>query len=133
MTSTPHLQRAAAVLAAGGLAWLAKLAVITATDGDVTSDGLAAVFFVLGIALMSTGLGGVAFALSAGRSLPVRVVCAIGGSLAFFVIFVVLEGAAKSIAGSAGPSWFEDEVGILTTGVVLMTAGLLTVRTTTAR
>lgn len=131
MTSTPHLHRAAAMLAAGGLAWLAKLAVITATDGAVTSDGFAAVFFVLGVALMSLGLGGVAFAVSAGRSTPVRVASAVGGLLAFFVIFVVLEGIAKSIAGGAGPSWFEDEVGILATGVVLMTAGLLTVRSTT--
>lgn len=134
MTSTTLLQRAAAVLAAGGLAWLAKMAVIAASDGAAAGldANTASVFFILGVVLMCSGLVGIAFALSAGRHRVLRVLSAIGGFVAFFAIFVVLEELGKGVAGQSGPSWFEDEVGILVTGTVLMTAGLLTVRSTTA-
>lgn len=129
MTTNTLLPRAAAVLAAGGLAWLAKMAVITATDGAVASGANAAgVFYLLGVALMSTGLAAVAVALTASRPVAVRALAAVGGFLSFFVCFMVLEGIAKAIVGDAGPSWLEDEVGILATGAVLMAGGLFLAR-----
>jgi hypothetical protein len=127
MTNTTLLQRSSIVLAAGGLAWLAKMAVIAATDGAEggTGSAVASVFYLLGVGLMPVGLAGVAVALAAGRHLVLRVVAGIAGFLSFFVSYVVLEGIAKAIVGDTGPTWLGDEVGILVTGGVLMTAGLL--------
>lgn len=130
MTNTAFLSRAAAVLAAGGLAWLAKMAVITTTDGAVSGTGSAAasVFYLLGLGLMAGGLAGVAVALTARRPVAVRAIGALGGLVAFVVVYSVLDGIAKSLVGDAGPAWMPDEAGILTTGAVLMAAGLLTAR-----
>jgi hypothetical protein len=127
MTNTTLLQRFSIVLAAGGLAWLAKMAVIGATDGAEAGTGSAAatVFYLLGVALMPVGLAGVAAALAAGRHLVLRVVAGIAGFLSFFASYLVLEGIAQAIVGDTRPAWLGDEVGILVTGVVLMTAGLL--------
>ena len=127
MTNTALLQRFSIVLAAGGLAWLAKMAVIAASDGaDAgTSSAAASVFYLLGVALMPAGLAGVAVALAAGRHLVLRVVAGIAGFLSFFVSYVVLEGIAQSLVGDTGPTWLGDEVGILVTGIVLAATGLL--------
>jgi hypothetical protein len=133
MTTTTLLPRAAAVLAAGGLAWLAKMAVITATDGAVADGATAAgVFYLLGVVLMPAGLAGVAVALTAGRHGAIRGAAAVGGLFSFFVLFVALEGVAKGLVGDAGPSWLQDEAGILVTGAVLMGGGLLAARSAPA-
>lgn len=133
--ATSFLARAAAVLAAGGGAWLAKMAVIAATDGAVSGAGstAASVFYLLGVALMAAGLAAVAVALTAGRNVVIRAAAGVVGLVSFFVVYVVVENIAKAIAGNAGPSWLEDEVGILATGAVLMTAGLLIARRATVR
>jgi hypothetical protein len=127
MTNTTLLQRSSIVLAAGGFAWLTKMAVIAATDGAEAGTGSAAasVFYLLGVALMPAGLAGVAVALAAGRHLVLRVVAGIAGFLSFFASYAVLESIAQAIVGDTDPTWLGDEVGILLTGVVLMTAGLL--------
>ncbi|MGH2946396.1 MAG: hypothetical protein ACRDPC_09090 [Solirubrobacteraceae bacterium] len=129
MTTNTFLPRAAAVLAAGGLAWLAKMAIITATDGAVSDGATAAGFlYLLGIALMPVGLAAVAVALTASRPIVLRALAGVGGLLSFFVCYVLLDGIAKAVVGDAGPSWLQDEVGILATGTALMAAGLLTAR-----
>ena len=74
---------------------------------------------------MPAGLAGIAVALAAGRHLGVRVVAGTAGLLSFFLSYAVLEGTAQGIVGGSGPSWLGDEVGILVTGVLLMTTGLL--------
>jgi hypothetical protein len=133
MTTNTLLPRAAAVLAAGGLAWLAKMAVITATDGAVSDGATAAsAFYLLGVVLMPLGLAGLAAALTARRHIAVRALAGVGGLLGFFVLFVLLEGVAKGLVGDAGPSWLPDEAGILATGAALAATGLLTARTATS-
>lgn len=132
---TSFLSRAALVLAAGGFAWLAKMAVITVTDGAVSGAGetTASAFYLLGVALMAVGLAAVAVALTSGRHVALRVVAGVVGLVSFFVIYVVVESIAQAIAGDAGPSWMADEVGILATGAVLMSAGLLIARRAAVR
>ena len=128
MDTTTLLLRSSAVLAAGGLAWLAKLGVIAATDGRVTSTGAAAVLFVAGVVLMPIGLAGVGVALTARRHVVARVGAAGLGLLAFFALFSVVDGAAGGVVGDAGPAWLGDEAGILATGAALAAAGLLLAR-----
>lgn len=127
MTNTRLFHRSSILLAAGGLAWLAKMAVIVATDGAETGTGsaAAAVFFLLGVALMPVGLAGVGAALAAGRHPLLRVVAGIAGFLSAFVCYSVLEGIAQSLVGDTDPTWIGEEIGILVTGVVLAATGLL--------
>ena len=127
---SPLLVRASAVLAAGGLAWLAKMAVIAATDGaeDGAADTITSIFYLSGVLLMAAGLAGIAVALTAGRPLVVRIVAGVVGFISWAVIYALIESIAKAIAGDAGPEWFPEEVGILATGAVLMTVGLLLLR-----
>ncbi len=132
MTQNRFLVRAAAVLAAGGLAWLAKLAVIASTDGRVTDTGAAAVFYLLGAVLMPAGLAGVALALTTRRHPALRAGAAVVGAMSFFACFVLLDGVASGAVGEAGPAWLGDEAGILATGAVLAGLGLATARRATA-
>lgn len=122
-------------MAAGGIAWLAKMAVIAATDGAVSGAAAttASLFYLAGVVLMAAGLAGVAVALASRRGLFVRALAGIAGLLSFFVVYMTLEGIAKAAVGDAGPAWLDDEVGILATGACLMVAGLLIVRQVTAR
>lgn len=118
------------MLAAGGLSWLAKMAVIAATDGaeQGTGDALASLFYLGGVALMAAGLATVAVALTAGRHVALRAVAGIAGVVSFFFAYVAIDGAAKTVSGDAGPTWFHDEVGILATGAIMAATGLLLVR-----
>lgn len=124
-----------AIAAAGGFAWLAKIAVIAATDGATSgaADAVTAVFYIAGVALMTTGLAVCGVALTAGRHIALR---ALAGGVGFFsalVAYMVIESIAQGIVGEAGPSWFEDEVGILATGAVIMAFSLTAVRTAQQR
>jgi len=116
------------LVTAGGVAWLAKLAVIAGTDGRVTDTGAAAAFFVLGAILLAAGGGCVALRLlRPRRRLAAGVALALGPVL-FFVSFTLLDGLAQAVVGSAGPAWLEDEVGILATGAVWLAIGLVLLR-----
>lgn len=126
-TNTQLLHRSSIVLAAGGLAWLAKMAVIGATDGAEAGTGSAAasIFYLLGVALMPAGLAGVAVAFVGGRHLVVRVVAGMAGFLSAFVSYALLESIAQGLVGDTDPTWIGDEIGIFVTGLVLATTGLL--------
>lgn len=115
----------AALAAAGGAAWLGKLAVITATDGATTDTGAAAVLYVLGVALMAIGSAAVGMRLTAGRHLALRILAVAASPALFFLSFMLLDSIAKTLVGDAGPAWLEDEAGIGLTAAVWLLVGLL--------
>ena len=134
MTTTPLLAASAApsdrrplgalLLAAGGAAWLAKLAVIVATGGEVTSTGAAAVFFVLGAVALVAGGAGIGWRLSAGRHAALRVGSTALAAVCVLAAFSVLDSAVPRV----GPEWFEPETGILATALVALAVAALTLR-----
>ena len=130
MTNNISLHRSSMILAGGGLAWVAKIAVIAASDGAETgfASTLAAILYLLGVAGMAAGLCALAVSLSAGRPVAVRVLAGVAGFVSFFAAYVAIESVAKGIAGDSGPAWFGDEVGILATGALLAAAGLYAAR-----
>lgn len=131
--SSKFLTIAFGVLAAGGFAWMIKIAVIAASDGAASGlpEQATAILWTAGVALMALGVAGVLAALSARVHILLGVVGAVGGLLAWGVIYVLIESAVQSLVGEGtGPVWLHDEVGILSTGTVLMAAGLLGVRRT---
>ncbi|HEV2107923.1 MAG TPA: hypothetical protein VGR16_06650 [Thermomicrobiales bacterium] len=108
----------------GGLSWLAKMAVIIATDGEVNDEGAAAFFYILGAALMMIGSTAVGVLL-AGRRPRWTLVVAVALSPIFFIIsFSILDGVAKPLVGDRGPAYLQDEAGIVTTAVAWLILGI---------
>jgi hypothetical protein len=129
-TSTKLYRLAAAVLAAGGFCWVAKFVVIAATDGATSGapDTITSILYITAVSLMVLGLVGLGVAVTAGRHVALRILGGVAGLVTWVVSYMVVDAVAKAIAGDSGPSWLEDEVGIVATGAILMTVGLLLAR-----
>jgi hypothetical protein len=114
---------AGALLGAGGTAWLAKLVVISVTDGKVVDSGPASLFFVLGLALLVAGAATAGVALTSGRPAALRVAAAVLAPVAFLALFMtVLEGAGRALLATEGTWWYE-EVGVFLGGCLGLLAG----------
>ena len=134
MTSTPSLAAAAAptvrrplgavLLAAGGASWIVKCAIIAATSGSTDADPATAVFYLLGVALMIAGAAALGWHLSAGRAAVLRIGSVVLGGISVIAAYLAIDAALPK----AGPSWFEDEVGIIATGIVAVVLGVLALR-----
>lgn len=61
--------------------------------------------------------------LAGRRPLPVVVVLAVLSPVAAFMVFGLLDEAAQSVVGDAGPAWLRDEAGILAMALVALAAG----------
>jgi hypothetical protein len=129
-TSSKHFRLSAAVLAAGGFCWVVKFVVIAATDGAVsgTADLVTGVLYMSAVALMALGMASLGVALLAGRHIVLRIAGAVGGLVAWALSYMVIEGIAMAIVGDTDPVWLGEEIGIVSTGAVLMTVGLLLAR-----
>ncbi len=129
-TSSKLFRISAASLAAGGLCWVVKFVVIAATDGAVSGlpDTATGILYITAVALMACGMAGLGVALLWGRHVLLRVLGAVGGLVSWALSYTVIEGITKAVAGDPGPAWLADEIGIVTTGAVLMTVGLLLLR-----
>lgn len=129
MTRERWITIASVAAALGGLSWLAKVAVIIATDGEVSDEGAAAFFYLLGVALMVIGATSVG-AMLAGRRARLVLVMAIALSpIIFFISYAILDGITKPLVGDRGPAYVGDEVGILMTGLAWLMLGAVFVRT----
>lgn len=129
-TSSKFFRISAGVLAAGGFCWVTKFVVIAATDGAVsgTPDTVTSILYITAVALMAFGLAALGVAVLAGRHPVLRAIGAVGGLVLWVLTYMVLEGIAQGIVGDTDPVWLGDEVGIVVTGAVLMTVGLLLAR-----
>ncbi len=129
-TSSKSFRLAAAVLAAGGLCWVLKFIVIAASDGARagTPATLTNLLYLAAVTLMALGMAGLAVALLSGRHLVWRVLGAVGGVVAWALTYSVTEAIAQAIVGDTDPVWLGEEIGIVATGAILMTVGLLLTR-----
>ena len=120
MTRQRFIGVAAAAAALGGAAWVTKVAVLAATDGE---DGFVPSFlYVSGVSLMFLGASWVGVRLAGSRPTWVVVLLGALSPLLVFVSFVLLEPVAQAAAPGGG--WFDDEAGILLTGLVWLAASL---------
>lgn len=129
-TSSKSFHLAAAVLAAGGLCWVVKFVVIASTDGALSGmpDTITGLLYLTAVTLMALGMAGLGVALLSGRHLVLRIAGALGGLVAWWLSYIVIEAIAQAIVGDTDPVWLGDEIGIVATGVILMTIGLLLAR-----
>ena len=129
-TSSRLFRPSAALLATGGLLWTIKFVVIAATDGATggTPELVAGVLYVSAVTLMALGTGGLAVALLVGRHPLVRAAAGVVGVMVWWFAYLAIEAVAQAITGDTDPAWVGEEVGVLTTGAVLLTVGLLLLR-----
>lgn len=134
-TSSKSFRTSAYLLAAGGACWVVKFVVIAATDGAVSgvADTVTAVLYLSAVALMALGLAALGVAALAGRHPAVRVLGGIAGLLTWALSYLLIEGVAQAIVGTTDPAWIGEEIGIVLTGAVLMTVGLMLARPRAAR
>lgn len=119
---TKPIRILALLAAAGGAAWLAKFAVIVATDGAVDDEGAAAVFFILGAGLMAAGAATLTLRLARGAATVIT--AALAAPCLWAASFMVLDPLAQGAVGDAGPAWLQDESAIALTGVVWLALGV---------
>lgn len=129
MTQQRWIDIGSVLAALGGLSWIAKVAVILATDGKVDDEGAAALFYLLGAALMLIGSTAIGTLVAAGRSPLVRVAAVALSPIIFVVSYAILDGLATPLVGDRGAAYWSDEVGILTTGLAWLLLGIGLFRT----
>lgn len=109
---------------AGGIAWLAKLAVIVATDGRTDDEGAAAVFYLTGFVLLALGSTAVGALVAGDRSRAVLIAGVVPSPLLFIASFALLQAVGQAIVGDRGPAFVLDEIGILLTALCWLAIGL---------
>lgn len=110
--------------ALGGLSWLAKVAVIVSTDGEVNDEGAAALFYLTGVALMVAGSTAIGVLLVGHRARWMLAMAVALSPIIFILSFIILDGIAKPLVGDRGPAYFGEEAGILTMGLVWLVLGI---------
>lgn len=129
-TSSKSFRTSAAILAAGGLCWVVKFVVIAATDGATTgaADTATGLLYLSAVGLMCLGLAGLGASLLSGRHVALRILGALGGVVAWALTYLLVEGIAQSVVGETEPVWLGEEIGIVLTGALMLTVGLLLAR-----
>ncbi|MGQ0574861.1 MAG: hypothetical protein ACT4RN_11745 [Pseudonocardia sp.] len=120
MTTHRWITISAVLAVAGGLAWLAKVAVIAArADAGGVDDAL----FFVGLALLliaSTGLG---MRLAAGRNRGMVVAAVVLAPVVCLAVFVGVQIAAEPLAGLV-PQHLAGEFGIVLSGLAGLVLGI---------
>jgi hypothetical protein len=112
--------------AAGGLAWLCKLAVLAATDG-AESAAVATLYFS-GLCLTTIGSIGIVLRLLERRP---RWLCAVGAAIAPFAwlaIFSLLDSTLVPVTKDHVPEWAKVEAGVFTAAVLSLSVATWALR-----
>ncbi len=115
----------------GGVAWLAKVALIWGNGGENIDGGLVAAGYLLGLAFLVVALLAGGYSTVATAPGWLRGVVSVAVLLLGWIIFASIDTAAKG--AYSGDGWMRDELGILVSAalaLVAATVGLLRVRAT---
>jgi hypothetical protein len=123
MTRQRFIKTAAGTAALGGAAWVTKVAVLAATDGD--DSALVSALWLVGFFGMTFGASWIGVRLAGDRPLPLVIgLAALCVLVPFMTYDAIIDPLAKAALGDGGPAWFEDEAGILATGLIWLAVSL---------
>lgn len=122
MTRQRFIHIAAAAAALGGAAWTTKVALIAVQDGDEGS--VVAFLYFSGALLVLVGSMWVGARLAGDRHPALLVALVALSPVLAFASYAVIEPLAQGVVGDAGPSWLEDEIGIVATGLFWLAVSL---------
>ncbi len=89
------------LLIGGAIAWIIKLSVIVATNGQIIDTGAAALFMKIGLLLLGVGSTGVGYRLSLNRTLWIRTAAIILSPVIVFGSFLLLATLISPLLNSA--------------------------------
>ena len=107
----------------GGVAWLAKIAVIVATDGRVMTTGAAAWLMRLGLVGLFVGVTGVGLWLARRGGWVTRAVAVLLSPVALAVALWGVGSLATSAFGMREPAYMRGEIGIVAAAVLGLAIG----------
>lgn len=118
------------IAVAGGLAWVAKLVVLAATDG---AESIAvAALYISGLSLLAIGSIGIVLRLLERRPRWLRVVGAVLAPPAFLIVFLIIDGVLVPPTRDHLPNWAAVEAAIVVTAVTWLAAASWALRRDTA-
>jgi hypothetical protein len=113
--------------ALGGALWVLKVTLITANHllgRDVDASGVP-VLYVAAVALLALGATAVGAALARRRPWWAQLLAAAAALPALILVYSALDAVLKALLGDVGPSWLADELGIVATGALCLSGGVL--------
>jgi len=123
---------AGTALVLGGAAWLAKLAVVVATDGRVTATVAAGAYFTLGLVLILIGSTGAGLRLTMNGETVSQLLGIVLSPVMFVASFMLLQGivwgllgVVETVASGVGPDYVREEAIILLTAVASLVVGAM--------
>jgi len=114
---------AACLAISGGVAWLAKFAVIVATDGRVATTGAAAILMRVGLACLFAAGTGVALWMARRGRPAARAAAILLSPVGVFASLAAVGVLSARAAGGRGPAYLRDELGIAVAAVVWLAIG----------
>ena len=115
------------ILVGGGIAFVLKLIAIPTTGGDDFESGVVAILFFAGMFGMLVGSTTLGSRFAENRPLAVYVLALVLSPILTWFLFILLDGGLKPI-GEAGPDWYVDEAGITAIAILMIGAGLWSLR-----
>lgn len=128
MTTQRLVTVATGAAVAGAVAWIAKLAVLAATDGAESTA--VATLYVAGLILLAVGSIGIVLQLLDRRPFWLRVVTGVLAPAAFIVVFLFLDGVLVPLTEDHVADWAKAEAGVLAAAVIWLAAGTWALRST---
>ena len=118
------------VLAVGGDLWVLKVAVITVNDatGRATDAHPVPAIYLSAVLLMVIGVTAVGIVVVRRFAWWAQVLGALAGVVALWALYTVLDGILRPAFEGVGPSWLQEELGILATGAICLIGGVLLAR-----
>lgn len=119
------MKTATILLIMGALSWVLKIAVIVLADGATTgvASTIAGVLWMIGFAGMFFGSTAAGLWLTRGRQRGMRLTAALVAPFLFVASMNFLDPLAEAIFNNAGPSYMEEEWGILLAALLWLAVG----------
>lgn len=119
---------AALFLLSGALAWIIKLGVIVATNGQIIDTGAAVLMMKTGLILLGLGSTGIGYRLSVNRAVWLRVLAILLSPVLLFALFLLVGFWAVPLFKNSSLWYAEQEAPIAIAVVVSLLIGVLLYR-----
>jgi len=97
----------------GAIAWLAKVCVILAIEGEQTDTGLPGLLFTVGFIGLAIGSTAIGASLAAGRRRRVTLLAASVSPLVVMLLFVAMQASLLTLLDGLEPHYVRDEIGVV--------------------
>lgn len=116
---------AAFLLMGGALAWIIKLTVIVATNGQVIDTGAAALFMKIGLLLLAIGSTGIGNRLTVNRAVLLRVIAIVLSPVLLFALILLFGFVTEPLFKNTSLWYAEQEAPIAVAVLVSLLVSII--------